>query len=100
MRDLTAEEQAYEVRMIKASSAWPLFPILPVKKLGAVFSRVEEPDRTSGIVLSSELDTPKVYFLNLFRLDKDKTIRENCDAAESIEFESVEAMVAEGWVGD
>lgn len=77
-----------EVRMIKAQEGWPFWPVLPVKRPGT---------DQCGIVTAAAPST--VIVMNMWSL-RTGSISEQTKDAEHIEFESVEAMVADGWVGD
>lgn len=98
--NLTAEQQADEVDKINSPSIWPFFPILPVKLLGRPGLR-KGGDHDHGIILASEVaeKRPVIYIVNLFSL-KPGDLHSQLVDLPTIKFDSVEAMVAEGWVGD
>lgn len=83
-------DEEEEVRFIKEESLWPFWPVLPVKKVG-------DPDRPCAIVIAGRFST--VILMNLFELSTGP-LGEQIKDREKIKYESVEAMVHDGWIGD
>lgn len=89
---LSDDQVTKEVADINNEDIWPLWPILPMKLLGGPTD-----DRT-GILWCS--DKTRIYRLTLIDLKPNVPLEEQFKDVEVLEFESVEAMVREGWVGD
>lgn len=78
---MTAEEKARESARMRDVESWPCYPLLHVKKLGP-----------SGYVAFGVVRAHRPFEVRL---------KGAFDVAESVEsFESVEAMVEAGWIGD
>lgn len=82
---LTEEQVEREVADILNQDQWPLWPVLPMTRLG---------HDEIGIVLCSRMT--RVYLVNLFSLPD----KEDWSDVPRVDFESVEEMVRHGWVGD
>ena len=76
------------IDFLKSPESWPHFPLCPVKR----YEQEDKPPRT-GVVLSSQPNT--VVGLNVFLVS-----REKFKTAERWEYDSVEAVVADGWLID
>lgn len=87
---LNAEQIEEEAGFITGGKEWPLWPILPMKRLG---------HDQIGIVLANELEPMKIYLMNLLEL-KSGLIRPQLEGVEVVEFPTVLDAVKEGWVGD
>jgi hypothetical protein len=86
---IPVERQAAECAAIRKEDNWPRWPVLPVKKSGGY---------DIGIVIAGELT--RVWLVNMFDLEQG-IYRADLEARyKSITYESVEAMVADGWMGD
>lgn len=82
----SAEEAAEECRLIRNVELWPMWPWLPMKNYD------KEP---TGLGMMHASDLTKVYLVTLFEAgDTDFS------TAPAEEFESVEALVDAGWMGD
>lgn len=90
--DLTEEDVAHEVACINNEDIWPLWPVLPMKRIGGFGD-----DDGHGILVASH--KTRIYIMSLFEL-KPGPLKEQVAGRPVREFESVEAMVREGWVGD
>lgn len=88
------EQIAQEVTWIEDRNKWPMWPILPMKHL----DRTYNDDNKHGILTFNRLN--RVYLLSIFDFKKDVSIGDTLKDTPYEEFESVEAMVREGWVGD
>jgi hypothetical protein len=77
-----------EVADIVAFQAWPNFPILPVKKVDGSWE--------CGIVVANDLAT--VILVNMWSLAA--MTAQDLEQCERLTFDSVEALVAAGWIGD
>lgn len=79
-------------KMIKDQDSWPQWPFLPVKRraVGGGFPETgliaADPDYRKGII--------NVYKANLFNLPQDPT------GVEKITYQTVDAVLADGWVVD
>jgi hypothetical protein len=87
---------AKEKGLIEDTWAWPNYPLLPVKnyKMAAPGSFPE-----CGIIFASEVEKKGkvvVYMTNLFMVHKDMKLEE----LQKFEYESLQAMVEAGWIGD
>ena len=86
-----------DLEFMQDDGRWPNWPLLPVKR----------PTRTPGtmpetclMVAFAEYRT-QVFKLNLFHMPRGpKTWRELLDATESYDYDSLEAVVADGWIVD
>ncbi len=106
MREMTAEEQAREVIELKKTGLWPFKVILPVKK------RVENSFPRTGVIYlkDGQLPGPRadieptVYEdLDVFRAAEEGIMPEEAAVLNGVtlrRFDSVEAMVASGWIID
>lgn len=77
-----------EVREIMSLQKWPYYPILPVKKVDGSWE--------CGIVVAPFLST--IIMVNLWALSGMSS--EDLLKIERLQFDTVEAMVAAGWIGD
>lgn len=80
-----------EVVRIRCEAAWPWHPLLPVKR-GRPRTGIEV-----GLLLAPDLTT--VVLMNMFEL-KRGVIGPQLEGKKRLQYESVEAMVADGWRGD
>lgn len=87
---LTDEQIAEEVALINDELKWPMFPVLPMKTIGRT-------PREHGILLSGSLST--IYHVGLFDLSPGQ-LGPQIDDAKKTTYETVEAMVRDGWIGD
>lgn len=71
--------------MMQSPDYWQRWPLLPVKRdIGK--------DREVGVLLDRK--PYLVYLVNLW------AVQDGLDGAESIEYESVDAVLADGWIVD
>ncbi len=98
MRDLTDEEVAQEVQWIDAEPGWPRWPLLPVKNIHR--GDPEYKGESHGIIGCNEADGKRtVYFKNLWDFETGK-LGPQLEGVERETFESTEALVRAGWIGD
>lgn len=99
MRTLTDDEVVDEVRLIDQEPAWPVWPVMPVKHIHR--GEPDYPkDREVGIILADEGGGKRtVYFINLWQL-KTGLLKPQLEGVPAETFESTEAMVRAGWIGD
>jgi hypothetical protein len=90
-RELTDAEISEEVGFIKTVEMWPLYPVLPMKHRNR-YQPGHPKDQGLGVMVAGQ--GPKVWLVDLFQLD---TLGPETPA---LEFESYEALVAAGWMGD
>ena len=90
-------EEFDHVTFIKDPVRWPCWPLLPVKKYT---SQVSFP--TVGLVFAIQgYSLHTVYETNMFDLCHDgDNMQEKLAKVTKHEYESVEAMVADGWIVD
>lgn len=105
MRNLTDDEVAHEVAQIENEDQWPRWPWLPMKNIHRFDPDCDFSKQNDGLgmLLSPEwmtqADKPlQVLFINM--LDLGKALEERRTGIPSADFESVEAMVRAGWIGD
>lgn len=91
MKRLTPDEEVQEVADIANEDGWPLWPVLPMKNL-------YEDGEHLGLMFSGRRTI--VYLMNLFDLRPGITYLDNLKGKPFVEFESTEALVKAGWVGD
>jgi hypothetical protein len=111
MRDLTDDEVAAEVAKIEDEGSWPQWPWLPMKNIHRHdFDRSDANDglgmllspswRTQESVLSAyiaEFKPVQVLLINMLNLGQALEERRNIPHED---FDSIEAMVRAGWIGD
>jgi hypothetical protein len=88
---MNEEQIAQEVAWINDENKWPLWPVLPVKTLGVT-------PRRHGIITTNHLS--RVYDISIVDFKSDVSIGHTLLDVPYTDYESVEAMVREGWVGD
>ncbi len=79
--------------MILRDVEWPAFPGLPVKKYSK--NPGEFPD--CGIIIAGDLQT--VYFINMWLLVSGP-IRPQLEKVERKNYESLDALLEDGWIVD
>ena len=91
---MTTQRQFDDVRFLSHHDEWPCFPACPVK-------RYDGKDRggfpTCGIVWACK---PTVLVVNMFGISGCNYEGAKAKAEEVIEYESFDAMVADGWIVD
>lgn len=87
---LTDEQVADEAHMIKMEPGWPRWPLLPMKN-------ISQEDRPVGVLVSGRLTT--VYLKNLWDFESGQ-LGPQLEDVPTVNYESVEAMVRDGWIGD
>lgn len=105
MRNLTDDEVAHEVAMIENEDQWPQWPWLPVKNVHRHDPDCDYSAENDGLgmLLSptwmAKAEKPiQVLFINM--LDLPKALEDRRTGIPHKDFESVEAMVRAGWIGD
>jgi hypothetical protein len=93
---LNEAEVQLEARLIRAEEGWPLWPVLPMKNIHRYDDGYPQ-DQTHGVMVSPEFT--KVWIINLFEL-KSGLIKPQLVGRTCLEFESIEALIEAGWVGD
>lgn len=102
---LTDEQIAHEVAQIENQDDWPLWPVLPMKLLGkhgsaAWLAAQGDPEPwNGGLALMFAHSTTTIYAMTLFSLHAG-ALAPQLEGVERLEFESTEALVRAGWVGD
>jgi hypothetical protein len=89
MRTIDVEK---EKQLILDQDKWPHWPVLPVKNYQLV-KPGEFPE--CGILFASDLEKPVIYIMNLFTIGH---VRK--EDVKQFKFESLDAMLAAGWIGD
>jgi len=93
MHQMSDPAVAQEVALISNPDKWPLWPFLPMKRLGHVFSR-----EGHGFLHNNRMRGPHtdatIYMGHLS--DVDGPIKDR----ETKKYDSIEAMVRDGWVVD
>lgn len=99
--DLTDEQVSDEAHFIEQESAWPAWPLLPVKHIGRGEPGHPEDEKCGVIVASGKKEpgTRTVYLKNLWDF-KTGALGPQLEGVRTLEFESTEAMVRAGWIGD
>ena len=90
---LNDAQVADEIHDINTETAWPLWPVLPMKHL----YRKPGADNKLGILHTG--NKSRVYLIHLYELESGP-LKEQLEGVPFEDFESTEAMVREGWVGD
>lgn len=93
----TIERRRYDGEFIRKPGEWPVWPYLPVKRKNNSLK-----DKNLGILYATEelvkKGKPTVYHLYLFDLPRDKKLSD--PSIPKTEYESVEAMLDDGWMVD
>lgn len=97
--DLTDEQVSDEAHFIEQESAWPAWPLLPVKHI-----RRGEPghpeDEQVGVTAARGGRGPVTIYLKNIWDFKTGPLGEQLEGVRTLTFESPEAMVRAGWIGD
>lgn len=93
---LTDAQVAEEMRMIEMEPGWPRWPVLPVKNIRRGEKDYPD-DQEVGILIAGNLTT--VYFKNLWDL-QNGALGPQLEGVPTATYESVEALVRDGWIGD
>jgi len=84
--------EAEEIRLIRLTKRWPLWPRLPMKNYKLV-PRGAMPEAGFVFVSDVEANKPIVYHGNIFA-------QIDLDTLQQTKFDSVESLVVAGWQGD
>lgn len=95
---MTDVEVAQEVIMIDAEEAWPRWPLLPVKNIHRG-DKGYSGDGVGVIGCNEAGGKRTVYFKNLWEFESGR-LGPQLEGVESKTFESTEALVRAGWIGD
>lgn len=89
------KEKEEDLKLMKDSTYWAIWPILPVKKIP---NNGEMPE--FGFLLAT--GKPVVYLKNMFDLQDlgIKTIKEITEKVEGKEYPSFEDIINDGWIVD
>lgn len=90
---LSDAQVADEVRDIENEMAWPLWPVLPMKWLGHT-------SQDGGHGVLTPASHTRIYLIGLLDIKPGISLGEQFKDVPTLSFESVEAMVREGWVSD
>jgi hypothetical protein len=92
-----AERRRADAEFVRSAMMWPVWPYLPVKRKDNSLK-----DKNLGILYATEelvkKGKPTVYHLYLFDLPRDKKLSD--PSIPKTEYESVEAMLDDGWMVD
>lgn len=80
-----------DIEFINDPYGWPVYPFLPMKRTGPDHSNV------SGVIINPERTV--VYEKNMFSFESGELLPQLKDAKKH-QYESVEALVADGWMVD
>ena len=81
-----------DLKMMRSPGRWPAWPFLPVK-------RTVDGEQECAVMVEESMSgtaTPIVYLVNLFALKEAGSLSK----VENRRYESLEAVVADGWVVD
>jgi hypothetical protein len=92
---LSDEEVAKEVSLIQGEASWPWWPWLPLKSIADLAPG--ERRELACLFSPEQADVITIYYLNVWDLAKDPLL---VKSAPKESFESVEALVRAGWIGD
>lgn len=99
---MTTKKVCSDAAMIRNPDTWPSWPYLPMKKRdknGRQWGSVE--DKCGGVLMATEETCknghPTIHHVYLFGLPK---TREEFRAAPTTRYDSIEAILADGWVID
>ena len=99
MRTLTEAEISEEVGFIERFQVWPLWPVLPVKHINRGDPDHPE-DQQVGVVFASVYQViPEVILMNLLELQTGP-LGPQIEGKQRLKFDSIEAMVRSGWIGE
>jgi hypothetical protein len=78
-----------ELEFMGDEDSWPGWPILPLKKKGSVHD-----EKGTGVLVAGH--GPVIYLINMYAITGLASIK----AAEQLKFDSLTAIVDNGWVVD
>lgn len=88
-----------EIGFIEQVGAWPNWPVLPVKNMRRG-DRDYPKDEEVGIILATQNKAiPQVILMNMWELETG-SLTSQIEGKRRLIFDSIEAMVRDGWVGD